>query len=259
MTTDKIDLRTAADQMGVHYQTAYKWVRSGELPAARINGRYLLEPADVAALSERRARPTTRRRRPRQGYDDLARQMQSALIDGDENTARRLVDSLVNSGIPLTEAIQNTIVPTLNHIGAEWHAERHPIWIEHRASAIVDRILGQHHPTPRGRRRGTVIVAALAGDTHVLPTAMAAAALRQDNWRVHHLGADLPFAEILRLCEEHPVDLVVLSVSVPQTAESAASVANDLEEQGVRTLVGRPGATLEELMSKARARRAGEP
>ena len=30
-----MQLREAADALGVHYQTAYQWVRQGALPAAR--------------------------------------------------------------------------------------------------------------------------------------------------------------------------------------------------------------------------------
>lgn len=55
VATETIDLHTAAERLGVHYQTAYKWVRSGELPAVQVNGRYRLDPAEVSGLSERRA------------------------------------------------------------------------------------------------------------------------------------------------------------------------------------------------------------
>lgn len=255
VSTETIDLHTAAEQLGVHYQTAYKWVRAGELPARRINGRYRLEAAAVAGFAQRRARPDPpRRRRPRQSRSELARRMQSALVDGDEKTARRTVATLTGGGMALSEIIQDVIAPGLRHIGAEWHAGRQPIWVEHRAAAIVDRILGEQHPTPRGRRRGTAVVAALAGDLHTLPTSMAAAALREDNWRVDHLGADMPADEIIRFCDEHPVDLVVLTVTVPEIAEAASATKDRLEERGIKTLVGRPGATLEELAVAARRR-----
>ena len=42
-----MNLKEAARAIGVHYQTAYKWVRSGELPAVRIGTRYEVAPAAV--------------------------------------------------------------------------------------------------------------------------------------------------------------------------------------------------------------------
>ncbi len=42
-----MNLKEAAHDLGVHYQTAYKWVRSGELPAVRIGGRYEVSQAAI--------------------------------------------------------------------------------------------------------------------------------------------------------------------------------------------------------------------
>jgi MerR family transcriptional regulator, light-induced transcriptional regulator len=250
-----LDLQTAADRLGVHYQTAYRWVRSGELPAALVHGRYVLAPGDVAAFAERRARPSAPRpRRPRDGFEPLAERIYEQLIAGDEKAARQLVDELVTDGITLSTVMQQVLVPALRRIGAEWHAGRLTIWVEHQASAIVDRIIGRHHPTPRGRRRGTAVVAALSGDRHTLPTSMAAAALREDNWRVHHLGADMPGDEIVQFCTETPVDLAVLTLTASEVEPTVRHTAAVLESTGLRTLVGRPGSTLDELLELARGR-----
>jgi hypothetical protein len=35
----------------------------------------------------------------------------------------------------------------------------------------------------------------------VLPTTLAAIALCDDNWLVHHVGADLPADELIRFCD----------------------------------------------------------
>ena len=42
-----MNLKEAAQQLGVHYQTAYKWVRSGTLTAVRIGSRYEVSPAAI--------------------------------------------------------------------------------------------------------------------------------------------------------------------------------------------------------------------
>jgi len=185
--------------------------------------------------------------------------MTTALIDGDERTARRLASDLVHDRVALTTVLHELVVPALLHIGSEWHAGRLPIWVEHRTSAIVQRLLGEHDPNPRGRRRGTAMVAALSGDHHGLPTSMAAAALREDNWRVHHLGADMPADELVRFCEQHEVDLVVLTVTITEAGPLANETAERLERLGARALVGQPGSTLIELQTMARDRSRQSP
>ena len=255
MDSELIDLRTAAEQMGVHYQTAYKWVRSGKLEADLVEGRYLLRRPTVEALLQRRAAPKRPpARQPRGGFDVLAGRMYEALVAGDERSARKLISGLVDDAVPITTAIQDVLVPPLRRIGAEWRDGHLSIWVEHRASAIIERMLGEHHPTPRGRRRGTAMVAAMSGDHHTLPTSMAAAALRDDNWHVHHLGADMPGDQMVQFCREIEIDLAVLTVTAPEVRSDAMDTAAQLERDGVRTLVGRPGGTLAELQRSARAR-----
>jgi len=250
---ETIDLQTAARRLGVHYQTAYKLVRSGELPAQLVIGAYRLDPDAVAQCAERRARPAApRKRRPRAGFAGLSRRMYDHLVGGEERQATLLISGLVRDGVPMTTAAQEVLVPALKMIGEEWGAGRLDISVEHRASAIVERILGEHYPNPRGRRRGTAVVASLAGDRHALPTMLAATSLREDNWLVHHLGADLPREELMRFCQEEPVDLVVLTVTVTRLRKAALRTAAELEKLGLRALVGGPDQGLDELQRLAR-------
>jgi excisionase family DNA binding protein len=248
-----LELRAAAELVGVHYQTAYRWVRSGRLPARLVDGRYLVARADLDAVMERRRAP----RRPpapspgRRGR--AAARMHDALVAGDEGTARHLVRTLLDEGTTISDLVTDVIVPPLVRIGTDWHDGRLTIWVEHRASAIVERILGEHAPNPRGRRRGTAVVAAVSGDHHSLPTLMATVALRSDNWFVEHLGANMPPDELLRFCEEHDVTLAVLSSTNPETAELAADTAERLRRAGTPVILGGPGRRLDELLESARA------
>jgi MerR family transcriptional regulator, light-induced transcriptional regulator len=248
-----MDLQAAARQLGVHYQTAYKWVRSGELPAVMVTGSYRLDREAVARFATRRARPVApRSRRPRTDFGVLSRRMYGHLVGGEEQQAAQLISGYVGSGVAMTTVAQNVLAPALKNIGEQWRAGRLDISVEHRASAIVERILGEHYPNPRGRRRGAAVVAALSSDRHVLPTTLAAIALREDNWLVHHLGADLPADELMRFCQEEHVDLVVLTVTMSKLRGVGTRTAAQLEGLGLRALVGGPGRSLDELQRLAR-------
>ena len=56
-----MQLREAAEVLGVHYQTAYAWVRQGVLPARKTGRGYEVSEADVSALAARRASGTAPR------------------------------------------------------------------------------------------------------------------------------------------------------------------------------------------------------
>lgn len=253
MSGAQIDLQSAADQLGVHYQTAYRWVRSGRLPAHLVKGSYAIDAAAVARVAERRARPTPPpARRPRGGFGELSERALAQLMAGEERAVSRLVGELIASGVTLTRVAQEVLAPALARIGEGWSDGAVTILTEHRSSAIVERVLAEHQPALRGRRRGTAAVAAPTGDRHALPTLMAALALREDSWRVHHLGAEVPAGQFERFCVEQQVDLAVLTVTVEDARASAEQSAAALGARGVRVLVGRPGERLEDLQRIAR-------
>lgn len=257
--TNRVDLQTAADELGVHYQTAYRWVRTGRLDSELVGGRYLVSSTDIAELDRARhtpANPTP----PRQSrLEHATDRMYDALVAGDEPAATKIIRRLADEGAPVIELMRVVLVPPLERIGRAWHDGELTVWVEHRASAIVDRLLGDLAPNPRGRRRGVVAVAALAGDRHSLPTTMAAVALRADNWHVHHLGADLPPDELTGFCEACEVDLAVLTVTNPETRATADATATKLRAAGTSAIVGGLGDDLTELITRARRAAARQP
>ena len=249
---DTLDLQEAARELGVHYQTVYRWVRTGRLQARLVNGRYLVDRDALVRAEEERQAPSPPRQPSLSRLDRQARRMLTALRTGDEAKAVGIARTLSKEGTAITDLIQQVFVPALRQIGQEWHDGLLSISIEHRASAIVERLLGELAPNPSGRRRGSAIVAALEGDRHSLPTAMAAVALREDQWRVHHLGADLPADEIIQFCAEHDIDIAVLTVTTPAVQPLVESTAAALRVVGVPAVVGGPGRTLDDLRHEAR-------
>jgi MerR family transcriptional regulator, light-induced transcriptional regulator len=258
VTDDRsLSLRDAAAELGVHYQTAYKWVVSGALPAVMVQGRYVISTDVLAEYARHRDEPVAPRvrtaaRRPER-VDRAADRMHVALMAGDEPAVRAITATLLEKNVPLVTVLQDVVSPALRRIGTSWSAGSAPIWAEHRASAIVERLLGQLQRETRGRRRGTIVVASMAGDLHNLPSAMATAVLRDDNWTVQHLGSNVPAEELRAFCAEHDVDLVVLTVTTADVVPAAERLAADLRAAGVTSLVGGPGRTLDELRIEARA------
>jgi excisionase family DNA binding protein len=250
-----MDLQAAADSLGVHYQTAYRWVRSGRLRADRIAGRYTVSRHDLDRLVATREAPHRPPAPHPARMERAAQRVHDDLVSGDEPGVRAMCRRLVEEGAPLVELIEEVLTPALARIGQAWHDGELTISVEHRAAAIVERVLGDLAPNPRGRRRGTVAVAAVSGDRHVLPTLMAAVALRADHWTVHHLGADLPPEEIVRFCVENDIDAAVLSVTHTTVAQRAARTAVELRSVGVPAVVGAPGRSLGELVERVRASR----
>ncbi len=252
-----MQLRDAAEALGVHYQTAYGWVRQGTLPARKTPRGYEVSDSDVRVLLARRAAGAEPSREIQvRDWAAQADRLHATLAAGDEAQAGRDFGRLAG-GVPLAELCELVIAPALRRVGAEWAAGDLSIAAEHRATAICERLIAARVHQPRGRPRGVAVTATPPGERHALPAMMAAACLREDHWQVHHLAADLPADEVIGLAGDTGASLVVLSSATPGAARLAAREAREIRERlpGARVLVGRPGDPLSQLRELARAER----
>ena len=253
-----MDLREAAQTLGVHYQTAYGWVRQGMLPARKVGRAYAVSDADVAALSARR-RLGQEPPRPIHVRDwaAQARGLYEAIVRGEETEARHRLGRLAG-GMRLIDLCEHVIAPALWQVGDDWAAGHISIAQEHRASAICERLLASHARQPAGRPRGTAVVATPPGERHGLPALMAAACLREDRWLVHHLASDLPVDEVIQLARQVGADLIVLSSASAETARRAHQAGQAIAAAlpGRKVLTGRPGDRLRDLLAQAANRQS---
>jgi MerR family transcriptional regulator, light-induced transcriptional regulator len=249
-----MNLQAAADALGVHYQTAYRWVREGQLAAGKIAGAYDVDKSEVERFLSVRlapaAPPATIRVRD---WTLQVERFETALREGNELTAREIVDRLSEGNVTTVAICQELITPCMRSIGEAWHNGNLSVAHEHRATAMAERMLARLANHQRGRPRGTAVVTTPPGEHHGLPAAMAALVLREDRWKVHHLGADTPLEDLAKFSFEVRADVVVLSSTLDSSNVVAERVSRALESLGIHVLTGGPGMTLNRLLVLARA------
>jgi len=190
-----LTLQEAADQLGVHYMTAYRYVRTGRLAATRIGSHWWVDPQDLPAAAARSAvagRPRSETRRTSRAT--AARRLEDRLVAGDEPGAWTIVEGRLSSGSDPDEILLDGLGEAMRSVGLGWEAGDYTVDDEHRASGVATRVLARLGArfTPRGPKRGTVIIGTPPHEMHGLPTAMAANVLRSRGFEVVDLGADVP-------------------------------------------------------------------
>ena len=94
ITNELLTLHEAADRIGVHYMTVYRYVRTGRLPAARLGGTWRVQAPDLEALSSAGTGAAPRG----SGLSRARSQLLKRLIAGDEAGAWELVERSLSSG-----------------------------------------------------------------------------------------------------------------------------------------------------------------
>jgi excisionase family DNA binding protein len=186
-----LSLPEAAARLGVHYMTAYRYVRTGRLSATLVGGVWKVDPADIRASIAAAGAP-----RQKHGGSQLraASHFELRLLEGDEGGAIQVCEESLGSWATPVELYTGILIPVMQSVGRRWQAGELSVADEHRAASTLIRVMGRLGPlfVRPGRRRGTVVIGAPAGDRHSIPVMIVADLLRDAGFSVVDLGADTP-------------------------------------------------------------------
>jgi excisionase family DNA binding protein len=205
-----LTLKETAERLGVHYMTAYKYVRHGKLPATKVGGEWRVAEADLEAMLSSAAIPRSK------GDTDWSGRLEDRLLAGDEAGAWAVVEAALASGFTPEQIHVDLLTIALRSIGQAWHDGEISIAEEHRATAAAYKIVGRlgNRFARRGRRRGRIIIGTPPGERHGLAIAIVADLLRGEGWEVFDLGPDIPIDEFVAAVEKAaPVSAVAIGVT----------------------------------------------
>ena len=175
-----LTLQEAADLLGVHYMTAYRYVRTGRLPGTRVGAHWHVRHADLDKIAA--AAPAGRNDGARVGRRrrTMLRRLTSLLVQGDEAEAWRLLQAALGSAYSPEDLYFDVLGPAMRRVGDDWAAGRLDVADEHRATVVMYRLVGRLGPlfARRGTARGAIVLGAPTGDPHGLATALVADPLR---------------------------------------------------------------------------------
>ena len=208
-----LTLHEAAELLGVHYMTVYRYVRLGVLPATKAGGTWSVAATDLTAFQNHvpaAGEPGNAKRRA-----PWASRLEARLVAGDTRGAWGVVEAALAAGAELDEIYLEVITPAMRSIGSRWAAGELDISVEHRATGIAQRLIGRLGPrfSRRGRTRGSVVLGTPAGERHSLPVSMLGDLLRGEGWEVSDLGADMPVESFVHAVVDTP-DLAAVGVSI---------------------------------------------
>ncbi len=250
-----LTLTEVANRLGVHYMTAYRYVRTGRLVARQDGAQWLVDDDEVARFEASRSaafRGVSKGPVRRSSIDRLT----ARLVAGDEAGSWAIALEALAGGASATRVYVDLFAPAMRTIGERWADGRLTVADEHRATVVMYRLVGRMGPQfrPRGPHVSTVMVGAPSGERHGLPVAMVADMLRAEGFDVVDLGADVPNdAFTAHAATTKNLRAAVISVTAAQHRASAASLVRTLRASGVSVPIIVGGAALSEADAVAMA------
>jgi excisionase family DNA binding protein len=240
-------LQEAADELGVHYMTAYRYVRHGQLDAVKQGRTWQVSAEAIDAF---RSGSSTGPVGPGSSAP-WGERLEARLIEGDAQGAWGVVEAAMASGSDLRSVYLEMLTPAMVSIGARWAAGEFDIAVEHQATGMVMRIIGRlgSRCVRRGRSLGGVVMGAPAGEHHSLPTAILGDMMRLNGWDVTDLGANTPAGSFLHAALRTPELVAVgLSMSHPENLEALGECCAVIKQglPSIRIVVGGHGFESEE-------------
>jgi methanogenic corrinoid protein MtbC1 len=195
----QFNLKQVAASLGVHYMTAYRYVRTGRLPARQVAAGWVVDGHDLAAFSVQAARHEPAGAAEvvpvdTDGQADWRVRLRRPLAVGDETAAWRVLEQALAAGYSPARCYLDLLVGAIDDISGRSGYPDAPVAEEYLAMATAVRLvarLGGRFRRP-GRHRGTVVFGAPLGEHHTLAISVVADLVRLEGFNCLELGADVP-------------------------------------------------------------------
>lgn len=148
----------------------------------------------------------------------------SLLADGDDELAAWALRQAM-ADASRVEVYGGLLADAMYLVGERWSTGQWSVAEEHLASQTLLRALDRIRPDLGSDARigPLAVLAAVAGEHHMIGLVLLDHVLRERGWTVANLGADVPAADLGRFVERNEARLVALSASDPARVDAVAA------------------------------------
>ena len=169
------------------------------------------------------------------------RPMVTAMLAGDVSEACTLAGQFLARVGSRTAVFADLLQPAQYEIGELWYRGEIGIEAEHRAAAMVERLVATLPKTPARSRvppGARCLLTVLPGEQHTVGLWMFALSLEDEGWDVELVDSDCNPHDLPELVERARPRLVGISAGYVPAVNSLANVVRSIRELAVPVLVG---------------------
>jgi corrinoid protein of di/trimethylamine methyltransferase len=172
-----------------------------------------------------------------QEHQELLESLKKAIIEIDEETAKKIAEDIVNNPIDPNIAIKYAIADGAVEVGVKFDSGEY--FLPHLVMAgdlmdAVGNILERNIPTEQLGKKRVVVIGSVQGDMHSVGKNLVSTMLRSGGFAVHDLGVDVTGMVFIDRAKELKADMIALSSLLTTTMPYQREVIEDLKAMGIR-------------------------
>jgi len=169
-------------------------------------------------------------------------ELADAVVNGDEETAKRVAAEIAKSGADRLEVIEKYLSPAMKHVGQKFEKGEYfltNLMLSAEAMKSATGILtADMDKEARGKlkdeTKGVVVVGTVAGDIHDIGKNILSLLLQANGFEVHDLGKDVSTMNFVEKAQEVNAGIIALSSLMTTTRPAQKDVIDLLKAMGVR-------------------------
>jgi len=173
---------------------------------------------------------------------ELYDQMRIAILEGEEEYAVELAQSVIENGMDPVEAMNQGFLKGICEAG-QLYEDGEYFLPELMCSAdamkaalgILDEELKKNPNSIK--KKGIIVLATVAGDVHDIGKTIVGAMMTAAGYKIHDLGANVPNHDVIKAVKKFKPDILGLSALLTTTMEEQLNIINQLKAEGLRNNV----------------------
>lgn len=173
--------------------------------------------------------------------DNLIKEIQTGLMDGDAEVVKNLTEQALSMGISADLIITTALIPMMEQVGKEFREGN--IFIPevlmssramHASLYVLKPLIVESNLK---RKKGLVIIGTVAGDLHDIGKNMVSMTLQGDGYEVIDLGIDVPASSFIAAIQRYKPDVLAMSALLTTTIGEFKHVIQAIVNEGIRDRV----------------------
>jgi corrinoid protein of di/trimethylamine methyltransferase len=172
-----------------------------------------------------------------QEHQDLLDSLKKAIIEINQETAKKIAEDIVDKAIDPNLAIKYAIADGAVLVGQKFDSGEYFLPHLVMAGDLMDEvgsILEKNIPKEQIAKKRIVVIGSVQGDMHSVGKNLVSTMLRSGGFEVHDMGVDVTSMGFIDKAKELKADMIALSSLLTTTMPYQKEVIEDLKSMGIR-------------------------